>query len=105
MWKREGSEQISSMYIDVSEGAKRMESSSSFVPGDTTRANEHTLKHKRFCLNIRKLFFFSTVWVTDHWHMLPRELLGSVSLEIFKSHLDMVLGDGSRWPCLNREVG
>ena len=24
----------------------------------------------------------------------------SSSLELFKSHLDMVLGNGSRWPCL-----
>ena len=31
-----------------------------------------------------------------------REVVESPSLEIFKSRLDMVLGIGSRWPCLSR---
>ncbi|KFV93350.1 hypothetical protein N327_05099, partial [Fulmarus glacialis] len=51
----------------------------------------HKLKHRRFCLNIRKHFFI--VGVTKHWHRLPREVVESPSLEIFKSHLDMFLGN------------
>ncbi|KAK4810524.1 hypothetical protein QYF61_004487 [Mycteria americana] len=51
----------------------------------------HKLKHRRFCLNIRKHFF--TVRVTELWNMLPRELVESPSLEIFKSCLDMFLGN------------
>lgn len=30
-------------------------------------------------------------WGTEHWHKLPREVVGSPSMETFKSHQDMVL--------------
>jgi len=39
--------------------------------------------------NMRKNFF--TLRVTEHWHRLPREVVESPSLEIFKTHLDKVL--------------
>ncbi|KFQ06178.1 hypothetical protein N329_09713, partial [Haliaeetus albicilla] len=48
------------------------------------------LKHMRFPLNIRKHFF--TVRMTEPWHRLPREVVESPSLEIFKSHLVTALG-------------
>lgn len=53
-------------------------------------------------MNVRKCFF--CVRVTEHRNRLPREAVEFPSLEIFKSHLDMVLA-GSRWPCLNRGIG
>ena len=37
---------------------------SSVVLGDRTGGNGHQMKHRRFCLNIRKHFF--TVWMTEH---------------------------------------
>jgi len=40
---------------------------------------------------MRKNFF--TVMVTEHWNRLPREVLGSPSLETFKIHLDAFLCD------------
>ncbi|KFQ67018.1 hypothetical protein N335_00909, partial [Phaethon lepturus] len=53
--------------------------------------NGHKQKHRRFLLNIRKHFF--TLRVTKHLQRLPREMVESPSLEIFKSHLDMFLGN------------
>jgi len=61
----------------------------SMMPSDRKRGKECKLKHRKFRLNMRKNFF--TLRVTEPWNRLPREVVESPSLEIFKTHLDKVL--------------
>ena len=61
----------------------------SVVPSDRTKGNGHKLKQRKLRLKMRKNFF--PLRVTETWPRLPRKVVESPSLEIFKPRMDAML--------------
>jgi len=75
----------------------------SVMCSNRTRGNGHKWEHKKFHTNTRKNFF--PVRVTEHWNRLPREVVESPSLEIYKTHPNAFMHNLLKGSCLSRGVG
>ena len=63
----------------------------SVLHSDRTRSSGLNLEHRKFHTNMQKNFFM--VRVMEHWNRLPKEIMESPSMQIFKTHLNTYLCD------------
>jgi len=91
-WKREGSGKTLPVCVNTSGGSEEDRARlSSVVSSDRTRGwgtqteiQEIVFKHQE---KLFFFFFFKLLTVTEYWHRVPREVMESLSLEMFNTQL------------------
>lgn len=98
MWKFR--EDFSSVYKNMKRDYKEGARLFSVVSTDHIRGNRHKVKYGRIPLNVRNYFQYLLTVVRMTEYLLPREMVKSPFLQIFKSHLYMVLSYWIKLTCL-----
>ena len=91
--KRRLREDLIDVYKYLMGGGRQIYKARQFlvVCSNRSKSNGLKLEHRKFGTNIWKNFVM--VRVTEHWNGLPREVVESPTMEIFKTHLDTYLCD------------
>ena len=91
--KRRLREDLIDVYKYLMGGGRQIYKARQFlvVCSNRTKSNGLKLEHRKFGTNIWKNFVM--LKVTEHWNGLPREVVESPTMEIFKTHLDAYLCD------------
>ena len=97
--KRRLREHLTTLYNSLKRGCGKIGISLfSHITSDRKRGNGLRLCEGRFWLNIRKNFFSKNV--VRHWNELPRMVIESLSLEVFKKRVDVVRRNMVYWAIL-----